>query len=173
MDRNWSPVDYSGQRGVNAAATAEVQCKMFHGFEQAKIDEKGRLKIPSRFRQKLVDKFGPDVFMTMIKPDTLTIFPLSVWEEKEEKFLQVPDSLPEKDRFILTANYFGTEKTVDEQGRLPIPPNLRSRVGLEGEVAVVGYLKTLVVMDLTRAEQWAGENFPDPAVFDRLREYGI
>jgi MraZ protein len=146
---------------------------MFRGFEQAKIDDKGRLKVPARFRQKLADEYGSDVFMTIVRDQQLCIYPLKVWEQKETAFMNVPDSLPEKHRYILAANYFGTEKTVDEQGRLPIPPHLRDKAGLDGEVAVLGLINMLVVMNLAYADKWVQENFPTPVVFDRLKEYGI
>jgi MraZ protein len=146
---------------------------MFHGSEQAKIDEKGRLKIPARFRQKLMDDFGPNVFMTCIKPMQLTIYPLKVWEDRMNRFIGVPDSLAEKDRYLITANLRGSDKSVDEQGRLPLPPELRDLVSLNGEVVVMGLLNTLVVMNLEYAQGWVAQNAPDAQVFDRLREYGI
>jgi MraZ protein len=146
---------------------------MFRGFEQAKIDEKGRLKVPARYRQKLVELYGADVFMTVIREGQLNIYPIKVWEEKESKLAQVPDSLPEKHRFLLTANYYGTEKTVDEQGRLPIPQHLRDKVGLDGEVAVLGTGTMLVVMNLQRVSKQVEEDFPSPLVFEKLQEYGI
>lgn len=146
---------------------------MFRGFEQAKIDEKGRLKVPSRYRQKLMELYGADVFMTIVREGELDIYPLKVWEEKEQAFAKVPDSLPEKHRYLLTANYFGTEKTVDEQGRLPIPQHLRDKVGLNGEVAVMGTGRVLVVMDLQRVSKQVEEEFPTPLVFDKLKEYGL
>jgi MraZ protein len=146
---------------------------MFRGFEQAKIDEKGRLKVPARYRQKLVELYGADVFMTVIRESQLNIYPIKVWEEKESKLARVPDSLPEKHRFLLTANYYGTEKTVDEQGRLPIPQHLRDKVGLDGEVAVLGTGTMLVVMNLQRVSKQVEEDFPSPLVFEKLQDYGI
>ena len=146
---------------------------MFRGFEQAKIDEKGRLKVPARFRQKLVELYGADVFMTVVREGQLNIYPMKEWEEKEQAFAKVPDSLPEKHRFMLTANYYGNEKTVDEQGRLPIPQHLRDKVGIDGEVAVLGMGKMLVVMNLQRLDKQVAEDFPTSLVFEKLQGYGI
>jgi MraZ protein len=146
---------------------------MFRGFEQAKIDEKGRLKIPAAFRERLVRDFGPEVFLTVLREHQLCIFPLKVWEEKEQLLLKVPDSMPEKQRFIMTANYYGAEKAVDEQGRLPLPQHLRDKVGLDADVAVMGGINMLVVMDRRHADRRAEEEFPSPAVFEKLQSYGI
>ena len=146
---------------------------MFRGFEQAKIDDKGRLKIPARFREKLIKDYGADVFLTAFREHQLCIYPIRIWEQKEELLGKVPDSLPEKNRFILTANYFGSEKSVDEQGRLPLPQHLRDKVGLDGDVAVIGNGNFMVVMNLNFVDRWANENSPTPDVFDKMQAYGI
>lgn len=145
---------------------------MFRGSEQAKIDDKGRLKIPARFRQKLLDEYGPEVFVTILRDRRLTIYPIKVWEEKERQLESIPDSLKEKEQILLAANFFGTEKTVDDQGRLPIPPHIREKAGLDGEVTVMGRLRTLVVMNQKYVDEWLSDNFPTAEVHDRLREYG-
>lgn len=146
---------------------------MFRGREQAKIDEKGRLKVPAKMRQKLMEGFGADVFMTIVSDSKLTIFPLPVWEEKERQFLKVPDSLPEKESYLFTANFMGSEKTMDDQGRLPIPTHLREELGLDGDVEVVGLIDKILVMRPDTARQWVRDHFPTPQVSDRLKEYGI
>lgn len=146
---------------------------MFRGFEQAKIDEKGRLKVPAVFRERLFRDYGPDVFLTVLRDHQLCIYPLKVWEQKEQRLMDVPDSMPEKQRFIMTANYFGAERSVDDQGRLPLPQHLRDKVGLDAEVAVMGGINFLVVMDRQHADRRAEEDFPSPEVFEKLQGFGI
>ena len=146
---------------------------MFRGSEQAKIDDKGRLKIPARFRQKLFENFGPQVFMTTDDDGMLVIYPIKVWNEKESRMTTVPDTLQSKKKFFLTRNILGTEKTVDDQGRLPIPAALRESTNLKNEILVVGYLNTLVLMSAETAKQWIEEMKPTASDYEKLQEYGI
>lgn len=146
---------------------------MFRGSEKVKLDDKGRLKIPAPFRQILFDQWGPKVFLTHVKPMQLTIYPLAVWEGIEQRLASMSDSLPEKNRFLLTASNFGSEKSVDDQGRLAIPPDLRQRLRLNEDVLVLGELRTLTVVNAASMQEWVEQNFPDAAVFDRLREHGM
>jgi len=146
---------------------------MFRGSEQAKIDDKGRLKIPARFRERLVKDYGTEVFLTAFRDHQLCIYPIKVWEQKEELLAKVPDSMPEKNRFILAANYFGSEKSVDEQGRLPLPPHLREKAGLEGDVAVIGNVHFMVVMNLEYVDRTTREDTLTPDVFEKMQAFGI
>jgi len=146
---------------------------MFRGGDQAKIDNKGRLKIPAQHRQTLFADYGPDVFMTVIRERQLTIYPLEIWKAKEQKLLQMPDSVEAKHRFLTIANFFGAAKTVDDQGRLAIPPHIRKRADLQEDVAVISNLHTLQVMGAENMESYVDEHPLDEATFAELRECGF
>ena len=52
---------------------------MFRGSAPAKIDEKGRLKIPTDFRRVIEERYGPDLFVTSVMGDAALLYPLPVW----------------------------------------------------------------------------------------------
>ena len=56
---------------------------MFRGSASAKIDEKGRLKIPSDLRRRFQDQYGTEVFITSVLGTSVFVYPLSVWEDLE------------------------------------------------------------------------------------------
>src|SRR5436309_2807527 len=56
---------------------------MFRGSAPAKIDDKGRLKIPTDFRRYLEERYGLDLFVTSVQGDSALLYPLPVWEEIE------------------------------------------------------------------------------------------
>lgn len=122
----------------------------FRGSFQASIDDKGRLKLPTRLRQQLVQWYGPVVFITSFDPSELRLYPLAVWEEFERRFLAQPSLNPLVQRLMEHANY-GQEEEVDNQGRVLVPVLLREAVGVDGEVVVSGRGKFLGVVARERA----------------------
>lgn len=145
---------------------------MFRGSAPAKIDEKGRLKIPTDFRRSL-EEHGPDLFVTSIRGDAAFLYPLSVWEELEERLRKIPSTDRARARFLERANYFGQQLTIDNQGRIVIPQILRESAGMNGEVVVNADLDHLVVWNRERiAKRLADEPFTEDD-FRVLSEHGI
>ena len=119
---------------------------MFRGSAPAKIDDKGRLKLPTGFRRLLEERWGPDLFVTSVLGDSASLYPLPVWEEIEAKLGAMPSTDPNKARFLERINYFGQQGRLDAQGRIVLPPILRKSAGMiSKEVVVSGQLDHLVV----------------------------
>lgn len=140
---------------------------MFRGSSTAKIDEKGRLKIPTEFRRPLESLFGREVFLTSLHGACVQVYPLPAWEEIEARLLAAPSTLPAKRNFLSRVNYFGQQANLDAQGRVVVSPILREATGMAGEVVVCGVLQHL--------EVWNPENFQqmqkeEPLTNDDLRE---
>lgn len=133
-----------------AVETMNTTAGFFRGSFQASIDDKGRLKLPTRLRQQLVQWYGPVVFITSFDPSELRLYPLPVWEEFERRFLAQPSLNPLVQRLMEHANY-GQEEEVDNQGRVLVPVLLREAVGVDGEVVVSGRGKFLGVVARERA----------------------
>lgn len=119
---------------------------MLRGNCPAKIDEKGRLKVPSAFRVYIEQTYGsqPQLFVTSVLGDCVLIYPMPVWEEQERKLDLVPSTLPAKSRYLDRVNYFGQVSELDKQGRVLIHQRLRDSAEINGEVDVFGqstYLK--------------------------------
>lgn len=118
---------------------------MFRGGADAKIDAKGRLKVPAKFRELLLSNFGPDVFLTSFGPPSMRIYPISEWK-KIEKALRSGywGDDPRVSRFLRTVAVHGDEQSVDSQGRLFIHKRLREHTRMEGEVVVLGHPTNLL-----------------------------
>ncbi len=113
---------------------------MLRGNCPAKIDEKGRLKVPSVFRAYIEEQYGlqAQLFVTSISGDCVLVYPLPVWEENERKLALVPNSLPAKSRYLDRVNYYGQVAELDKQGRVLIHPRLRESAEINGDVDVFG-----------------------------------
>lgn len=146
---------------------------MFRGSAQAKIDVKGRLKVPTEFRRILEESYGPEVFITSIVGQSAVLYPLQVWEEVERKLAEVPSSDRAKQRFLERVNYFGQQLRLDAQGRVLIPPILRQRAEVVGEVVVSGRIEHLEVWNRERFDQKLLEEPFTDEDFNALAERGI
>jgi len=115
----------------------------------AKVDEKGRLKIPSVFLDELKE-YGNQFYITSTTGETARIYPMKVWSEIEDKLAQKPSADVAKRKFLMRTSYFGQVAELDGQGRLLLPAVLRETAQTMGEVDVFGALNYLEVMNHTR-----------------------
>jgi MraZ protein len=118
---------------------------VLRGNSPAKVDAQGRVKIPSVHRRVLEEEFGKEVFVTSVTGESVLIYPLSEWEKIEAKLMEPPKLRPEKIKFLRNTSYYGQVASIDKQGRVVIQPHLRVAAAIDGEVAVIGYLKYLEV----------------------------
>jgi MraZ protein len=125
--------------------------QIFRGSHQATIDDKGRLKLPTRLKSQIEEWFGASVFVTSIAPHEIRVYPLPVWEELEQRFLARPSMDPLVQRLLEHANY-GQEDEMDAQGRVLVPALLREAIGMSGEVVVSGRGRFLAVVARDRAQ---------------------
>ncbi|MFN7971648.1 MAG: division/cell wall cluster transcriptional repressor MraZ [Acidobacteriota bacterium] len=108
---------------------------MFRGNVPAKIDEKGRLKVPTPFRAGL----GKGAcYVTSLEGDCVRVYAMAEWTKVERKLAKVPSTHPAKQKFMDRVNYYGQEASVDNQGRILIHGLLRESASMTGEVAVLG-----------------------------------
>ncbi len=111
---------------------------MFRGHEQARIDEKGRLKVPNVFRSFLETKYGRELFLTSLTGEDVRLYPMPVWIDIEEKLGRMPSTHPARLRFLDRVNFFGQVADLDTQGRVLIPVRLRETAAITGDVDVLG-----------------------------------
>lgn len=146
---------------------------MLRGNYTAKIDEKGRLKIPNAFRALVEGKHGSDVFVTSLTGEYVRIYPMPVWMTLEEKMARVPSTHPARVKFFDRVNYFGQTAAFDNQGRVIIHPRLRETAAMAGEVDVFGQYDFL---DVWNHERFVSRLHNDPYTDDDARalaEFGI
>ena len=123
---------------------------MLRGNFSARIDDKGRLKIPTMFRGLMEDRYGSDLFVTSVTGEYVRIYPMVVWEAIEQKLAQVPSTHPARLKFFDRVNYFGQPAEFDRQGRVSIHPRLRESASMTGEVDVFGQYEYLDVWNHDR-----------------------
>ena len=124
---------------------------MLRGNFPARIDEKGRLKIPAQFQQELEQTYGKQFYITSLDGHYARIYPLEEWQKVEEKLQGAASFNKTRRKFLNRTNYYGQLVEMDGQGRVLIPPVLREAAEARGEVAVLG--------SLTFLEVWNGERF--------------
>ena len=123
---------------------------MLRGNAPAKIDDKGRLKVPNGFRALIQEAHGRQVFVTSLNGDSVRIYPMPVWQAVEQKLAAMPSSHPARLRFLDRVNYFGQVADIDVQGRVLIHARLRDGAGTTGEVDVFGQFDYLEVWNHER-----------------------
>ncbi|WP_373896243.1 division/cell wall cluster transcriptional repressor MraZ [Virgibacillus natechei] len=122
---------------------------MFMGEFQHNIDTKGRIIVPSKFREEL----GASFVVTRGLDKCLFAYSMNEWKILEEKLKKLP--LTKKDARAFTRFFFSgaVECEVDKQGRINIPQPLRNYAALDKECVVIGVSN--------RIEFWASENWED------------
>ena len=146
---------------------------MFRGNAPARIDDKGRLKVPNAFRSALESKHGRELFLTSLTGDYVRLFPMPVWIEIEEKLGKMPSTHPSRLRFLDRVNFFGQAVELDTQGRVLIPARLRETAAASGDVDVLGQYNYLDVWNHDRLQT---KLLRDPYTDDdakALSEFGV
>jgi MraZ protein len=123
---------------------------VFRGRQTARIDDKGRLKIPSEFRALLEQQYGARLFVTSLTGEYVRLYPMPVWEAVEARLAAMPSTHPARVKFLDLANYFGQSADLDGQGRVLIHPALRLEATMVGDVDVIGLLTYLDVWNHAR-----------------------
>ena len=126
---------------------------MLRGNSLAKLDEKGRLKLPASFRAVLEPKFGSEYYVTSLRGDSVRIYPMDVWLRIEDRLARASSLNPSVMRFKNAVNYFGQSSPMDAQGRVLIHPLLRDSADMRGEVVVLGQQDFLEVWNRTVFEE--------------------
>ena len=137
------------------------------GHAPAKVDEKGRIKIPGDFRKIIEERYGNDCFITSQDGEKALIYPLPVWQELQARLAKVPSTSVAKAKLLERVNYFGQLGTMDPQGRLLVPQVLRSVAGIVSDVVVLGSTDHLIVWNEEKIQKRLSEA---PMTEDDYRE---
>jgi MraZ protein len=150
-----------------------VDQKGLRGSFPARIDDKGRLKVPTVFRGVIQDQQGPDVFVTSLTGQSVRIYPMQVWLGIEQKLGSMPANHPSRLKFLDRVNYYGQTGELDSQGRVVIPAHLRESATIVGDVRVIGRIDHIEVWNEdTFLEKLQREPWMDDDGL-RLSEHGI
>jgi MraZ protein len=146
---------------------------VLRGNYAAKIDDKGRLKIPNAFRSLIEGQHGAEVFVTSLTGEYVRIYPMPIWMALEEKLGRMPSTHPARLKFFDRVNYYGQTAAIDSQGRLLLHGRLREAAGISGDVDVFGQYEYL---DVWSHERFIAKLQREPYTDDDARalaEFGI
>lgn len=118
---------------------------MFRGSSIVRVDEKGRIKVPSHFRQHAESQYGNEFYITSWNGKFARLYPLPVWVGVEKWIDAQPEFDPDVMDFHERLTYWGAMATMDGQGRILLPANLREKAELSDEVMILGKSKYLDV----------------------------
>ncbi len=140
---------------------------MFMGEFEHSIDAKGRIIIPSRFRDELGDTF----VVTVGLDGCLFVYPQNEWETFSTEIRKLPGT---KEARQLQRMFFGKAAAceADKQGRILIPAVLRECAGLEKDIVFVGVLNKIEIWSKARWE--SNNDFDDvDAIAEHMTQFGI
>ena len=139
---------------------------MFRGRFEVSIDDKGRISVPSRFRDTLRERYDDRLIVTNFD-DCLVAYPYSEWVELEKKASQLSMVKREAKSFLRFFVSGATECTLDKQGRVLLPPVLREYAELEKDIVIAGMLSKI---EIWSKDRWERELELSKQGFDEMAE---
>ncbi|RMG46861.1 MAG: division/cell wall cluster transcriptional repressor MraZ [Acidobacteria bacterium] len=146
---------------------------MLRGHATARVDAKGRIKIPAEFLDTFLSLCGEGrrVYITSLDGVRAQVYPLPVFRDLETRLAKLNSTDPLLDHYKLTLSYWGRETSVDRQGRILIHPLLRERARFNGEVSVFGKQRVLELCDHARFREQPPVLTPEQLA--QLAQYGL
>jgi MraZ protein len=131
---------------------------MFRGANKLTLDIKGRLAVPTRYRERLQERCGGNLVVTVDKDQCLLIYPFPDWEDLERKLMKLPSLNPQARRLQRLMVGHATELELDGSGRILLPPSLREYGKLNRDVMLIGQGLRFELWDETRWNEWRDES---------------
>ena len=127
---------------------------MFRGFQTVNIDDKGRLAVPSRYRQRLSADAGGQLVLTLNPLDrSLWLYPQNNWEQIETKLAALSEFDKRSRRTKQMMRGYACDCQLDSQGRVLIPAELRDYARLQKQAVILGQGNKFEVWDQPSWEQ--------------------
>lgn len=121
-----------------------VRVKPPRGIFPARVDDKGRLKLPAAFKAYLEQLGEKDVFVSSFDGRIARIYTLPAWEETEKYLTQDGDDLSDRKRIYHLAMHYGADSHLDEQGRILINSDLRREMGVESQPVKLMFFRDVI-----------------------------
>ncbi len=136
---------------------------MFFGTHTPRLDEKGRLFLPAKFRDELAD----GLVVTRGQEHCLYVWPRAEVARITERLREAPVTNKAARDYVRMFSSGASEETPDKQGRVTIPPVLRSWAALDRDVVVIGAMTRLEIWD---AAAWQAYSEAQAESFAELSE---
>ncbi len=150
-----------------------MELSVLMGHAPARVDEKGRLKVPADFRKLIEDKYGSDCFITSTDGERAMIYPLPVWYDFQARIAKVPSASVAKMKLLERVNYYGHAASIDAQGRVLVPAVLRDVADIANDVVVLGNNDHLIVWSEQRIQKRFKENPVSAEDMKELELHGV
>jgi MraZ protein len=145
---------------------------MFRGLASLTLDSKGRMAIPTRYREQLLRQCNGQMVVTVDHDHCLLLYTLPDWEEIERKLVRLPSFNKQARRMQRLLIGHATECEMDGNGRILLPPALREFAGLDKAVVLIGQGNKFEVWAdekwTARRSEWLTEPDDDGALPDEL-----
>ena len=126
---------------------------MFLGTHTPRLDDKGRLIMPAKFREQLEE----GVVVTRGQERCLYVFPMAEFTRLADQLRQAPVTSKQARDYLRVFLSGASDETVDRQGRMTIPQNLRTYAGLTRDCAVIGAGQRVEIWDAAAWETYLAE----------------
>jgi len=131
---------------------------MFRGANQVTLDAKGRMVMPTRYRERLLERSNGRVVVTIDRDQCLLLYPLPDWDEIERKLMRLPALNPQARRMQRLMVGHATDLELDGHGRVLLPAELRTFAGLVRDGVLIGQGNHFELWDearwTTRRDEW-------------------
>jgi MraZ protein len=136
----------------------------FSGSPKAKLDDRGRLKMPAEFKSFLEKKYGSAFnafYITSREGKDAEIYPMPEWVKYQDKIFNIPKGVPLRKKLLDSNALYGERVDMDPQGRLLMPEELRKAGMVNLDVKVSGEGTLLRVKSLTSLRESVRNNAYD------------
>jgi len=123
---------------------------MFRGATKVTLDDKGRMVMPTRYREEISERAQGKLVLTVDRDQCLLIYPLSDWELVERKLMSLPSLHQQARRLQRLMVGHASDQELDGHGRFLVPPELRKFAALERHGMLVGQGNRFELWDETR-----------------------
>ena len=134
---------------------------MFRGANKVTLDAKGRMAIPTRYRERIGDLCDGRLVVTVDRDYCLLVYPLPEWEDIEHKLVRLPTLNRQDRRLQRLMNGNASEVELDGHGRILLPKELREFGGLTRQAILIGQGNRFELWDETRwnerRDEWLSE----------------
>jgi MraZ protein len=151
---------------------------VFRGINAVNMDGKGRLAMPTRYRDRLQQDASGQIVVTIdTEEHCLLLYPLPAWEMIEAKLAKLPSFNAQARRIQRLLVGHATELEMDAQGRILVPPLLREYAGLDKKVILLGQSNKFELWSEAaweeRRSDWLSEEQTEDDLPDELQNIAL
>jgi MraZ protein len=150
---------------------------MFRGANKLTLDVKGRVAMPSRYRERIRERSQGRMVVTVDRDQCLLLYPTPDWEEIERKLMQLPSLQPQARRLQRLMVGHATDVELDSHGRVLLPPKHREFAGLARDAVLIGQGNRFELWEearwKAREDEWLNGNADDDALPGELENLSL